>query len=78
MANTLILVDRRDNPWRKVNVTLRWDGGGSDRVWVNDSGRGDFYGTGLITEVQAPGETIRVHEKVNGNSTIVARSRNAH
>ena len=78
MANTLILVDRRDDPWKKVNVILHWKGGGSDRVWVNESGRGNFGGTGTITRVQAPGDEIPVYEKVNGSTTFVARSKNAH
>ena len=37
MANTLILVDRRDDPWRKANVTLSWKGGGYSKVWVENS-----------------------------------------
>ena len=78
MANTLILVDRRDDPWKRVNVTLCWKGGGYDHVWVDESGRGQFGGTGTIIEVQAPGEKIPVYEEVKGNTTIVAKSKNAH
>jgi hypothetical protein len=78
MANTLILVDRRDDPWKKVNVTLRWKGGGHDRVWVDNTGRGQFGGTGTIVEVRAPGETIPVYQEVNGSTTIVAKSKRAH
>ena len=78
MANTLILVDRRDDPWRRVNVTIVWKGGGYDHVWVDDSGRGSFGGTGTILEVQAPGERISAYREVKGNTTFVAKSENAH
>lgn len=76
--NTLILIDRRGDPWKKVNVTIIWKGGGRDHVWINDSGRGEFSGTGIVIEVQAPGETIPQYASVNGSSTIVAKSKNAH
>lgn len=78
MANTLILVDRRDDPWKRVNVTVVWKGGGSDRVWVDESGRGSFSGSGTIIAVQAPGEKIPVYKEVNGSTTFVAKSENAH
>lgn len=78
MANTLILVDRRDDPWKKVNVTIVWKGGGYDHVWVDDSGRGSFGGTGTVKEVQVSGETIPVYKVVKGDTTFVVKSENAH
>lgn len=78
MANTIILVDRRDDPWKKVNVTLAWKGGGYDHVWVDDSGRGQFSGSGTILEVQVAGEKIPVYQEVNGSTTFVAKSDRSH
>jgi len=78
MANTLILVDRRDDPWKKVNATIVWKGGGYDHVWVDDSGRGSFGGTGTVKEVKVAGETIPVYKEVKGDTTFVAKSENAH
>jgi hypothetical protein len=78
MANTLILIDKRDDPWRKANVTLVWQGGGYDHVWVDESGRGQFGGSGTVLEAQVGGEKIPVYKKVNGNSTIVAKSDRTH
>jgi len=76
--NTLILVDRRDDPWSNVTATVIWNSGGRDHVWINSSGRGEFSGSGTVKEVQVAGETIRVYQKVNGNSTVVVRSTKAH
>jgi len=78
MANTIILVDRRDDPWKKVNITLVWKGGGSDRVWIDDTGRGTFNGSGTIANVRAPGEDIDVYREVNGNTTFAVKSKNSH
>jgi hypothetical protein len=78
MANTLILIDRREDPWKRVNVTLVWKGGGYDHVWVDESGQGKFNGSGTVIEVQAPGEKISVYKEVNGDTTFVAKSQNAH
>ena len=64
MANMLILIDRREDPWKRVNVTLVWKGGGYDHVWIDESGRGKFNGSGTIIEVQAPGEKIPVFKEV--------------
>ena len=76
--NTLILVDRRDDPWGKVTATVIWSGGGRDHVWINSSGKGEFSGSGTVKEIQVAGETIRVYQKVNGSSTVVARSKKSH
>lgn len=78
MANTIILVDRRDDPWKRVNVTIVWRDGGYDHVWIDDSGRGQFSGTGVVKAVQVAGETISVYREVNGSSTFEAKSENAH
>ncbi|NMC45526.1 MAG: hypothetical protein GYA52_01710 [Chloroflexi bacterium] len=78
MANTLILVDRRDDPWRKATVTLSWKGGGYSKVWVDDSGRGAFSGSGVVMEAQVAGEKIPVYRPVNGSTTIVVKSDRAH
>ncbi len=78
MANTLILVDRRDYPIRKATATLVWRGGGYDHVWVDDSGHGQFNGTGTIITVRIPGEDIEVYKSVNGSTTVVARSERNH
>ena len=78
MANTIILVDRRDDPWKKVNVTLAWKGGGYDHVWVDDSGRGQFSGSGTILEVQLAGEKIPAYQEVNGSTTFVVKSDKSH
>jgi len=78
MANRLILRDRRKDPWGKVNVRLFWEGGGQDGIWVDESGSGEFGGSGVVSHVVAGGETIKIVERVTGNSTIVAISRNAH
>ncbi|NSW53443.1 MAG: hypothetical protein HPY85_13140 [Anaerolineae bacterium] len=78
MANTIILFDRRNDPWKKVTVRVCWNSGGSDKVWVNESGRGNFDGSGVVSEVIAPGESIPCYQKVNGNSTIVVKSEKSH
>lgn len=78
MANTLILVDRRDDPWGGVTATLVWRGGGYDHVPVDRSGRGSFGGTGTVSEVRVAGETIPVYTRVTGNTTVVAKSEKAH
>ena len=78
MANTLILVDRRDDPWGGVTANLEWSGGGYSRVAVDRSGRGQFVGTGTITNIRVAGETIPVYARVSGNSTVVAHSEKAH
>jgi hypothetical protein len=78
MANTLILVDRLDYPIRKVTATLVWRGGGYSRVWVDDSGRGQFNGTGIVITVRIPGEDLDVYKTVNGSTTVVAKSDRNH
>jgi hypothetical protein len=78
MANRLILRDRRKDPWRNVNARIFWEGGGQDGVWVDSSGNGEFRGTGVVAYVEAGGEKIHVVQKVDGSSTIVAISQNAH
>ena len=79
MANTLIREDSRNDPWRKVNVRIFWEGGGQDGVWVGDSGRGEFNGSGIIKYVAVAGEEIVPSpRKVDGRTTIMAISRNTH
>jgi len=78
VTNTLILVDKKNDPWKRVNVTLVWKGGGYDHIWIDDTGRGKFNGTGTIIEVQAPGEEIPVYKEVKGDTTVVAKSDKAH
>ena len=79
MANILVLEDRRNDPWRKVNVRVVWEGGGQDGVWINDSGRGKFNGSGLISHIIAAGEHIvPAPRKVTGSTTIIAVSRHSH
>jgi len=63
---------------RCTHVTLAWKGGGYDHVWVDDSGRGQFSGSGTILEVQVAGEKIPVYQEVNGSTTFVARSDRSH
>lgn len=80
MANKLILLDRRDDPWKKVDARIFWEGGGQSGVWIGDSGTGEFSGSGVITHIVVAGETIQSHvpRKVNGETDVVAKSRNAH
>lgn len=78
MANRLILRDRRKDPWGKVNVRLFWEGSGQDGIWIDESGSGEFGGTGVVSHIVVGGETINIVERVNGSSTIVAISRNNH
>jgi len=78
MANRLILRDRRNDPWGNVNARIFWEGGGQDGVWVNSSGTGEFGGSGVVSYVDIAGEKIHVVQKVDGSSTIVAVSQNAH
>lgn len=78
MANTLILIDRRDDPWKKVNATIVWKGGGYDHVWIDDSGRGSFGGTGTVLSIKVAGEEIPVYKELRGDTTFVAKSENSH
>lgn len=79
MANVLILEDRRNDPWRKVSARIFWDGGGQDGVWVGESGRGEFGGSGVIKYIAVAGEEIvPTPRKVDGRTTILAVSRNTH
>lgn len=78
MANTLILVDPRDNPVRKVTAVIEWQGGGYDHVWVDDTGRGQFSGTGTILKVTIPGDGVPLYQKVNGSTTVVAPLQKNH
>lgn len=78
MANRLILRDRRKDPWGKVDVRLFWEGGGQDGVWVNESGVGEFSGTGVVSHIVAAGEKIPITQRVDGRTSIVAISDNSH
>jgi hypothetical protein len=79
MANRLILRDRRDDPWGNVEARIIWSGGGQDRVWVNSNGLGEFNGSGNVKEVQVAGEYLpAIPSRVDGSTTIVAISNNAH
>ena len=78
MANRLILRDRRKDPWGNVTARLFWEGSGQDNIWVNSSGNGEFNGSGVVSYVDVAGEKIDVVQKVDGNSTVVVISRNAH
>ncbi|QRN82096.1 hypothetical protein JR338_06485 [Chloroflexota bacterium] len=78
MANTLILVDRRDYPIKKVTATLEWRGGGYDHVWVDDSGRGQFSGTGTIVIIKIPGDSTPCYQTVNGSSTVIGKFDKSH
>ncbi|MCZ7670431.1 MAG: hypothetical protein M5U34_26360 [Chloroflexi bacterium] len=78
MANRLILRDRRKDPWGKVNARIFWEGGGQDNIWVNESGNGEFSGTGIVSDVEVAGEKISIVQKVDGSTSIIAISRNTH
>jgi len=78
MANRLILRDRRKEAWGKVNTRVFWEGGGQDSVWVNETGAGEFNGTGVVSYIEAAGEKIPVVQKVDGSTSIVAISQNTH
>jgi hypothetical protein len=78
MPNRLILRDRRKEPWGKVNVRLFWEGGGQDGVWVDESGNGEFGGTGVVSHIIVAGETIAITKRVDGRASIVAISANTH
>jgi hypothetical protein len=79
MANTLVLEDRRSQPWGKVDARVFWEGGGQDGVWVNESGRGEFPGSGTILYIKVASEEITpTPRKVDGRTTIIAVSRNTH
>lgn len=78
MANRLILRDRRKDPWGKVNARVFWEGGGQDSVWVNESGSGEFNGTGVVSYIEVAGEKISIVQKVDGGTSIVAISKNTH
>lgn len=79
MANLLVLEDRRNDPWGKVNARVFWEGGGQDGVWVGESGRGEFDGSGIIKYIIVAGEEIvPTPRKVDGRTTIIATSRNTH
>jgi len=76
--NRLLLRDRRKDPWGNVNARIIWESGGQSAVWVNSNGTGEFNGNGIISFIRVPGEDIDVAQKVDGNSSIVVVSRNAH
>lgn len=78
MANRLILRDRRKDPWGKVTARVFWEGGGQDSVWVNESGNGEFNGTGVVSYIDVAGEKISIVQKVDGGTSIVAISQNTH
>ena len=76
MANKLVLEDRRNDPWGKVEARIIWEGTSQQSsVWVNESGRAEFDGTGLINAVVVAGEAITPPpRKVNGSTTIIVTS----
>ena len=78
MANRLLLRDRQKNTWGRIDARVFWEGGGQDGVWVNESGTGEFDGTGIISYVEAAGEKIPIVQKADGSTTIVAVSQNVH
>ena len=78
MANRLVLRDRKKNPWGKVNARVFWEGGGQDSVWVNESGNGEFSGTGVVSYISVASEKISIVQRVDGNTSIVAISQYAH
>lgn len=79
MANRLILRDNRDYPWGKVTAHIFWVGGGQDSVWVNESGIGEFSGTGNIKHVDVAGEILYSDpSRVDGRTTVMARSNRSH
>lgn len=79
MSNRLILQDRRGYPWGKVTARIMWAGGGQDKVWVNESGIGEFNGSGVISEIIVAGESLPPEPaRVSGNTTVRARSERAH
>ena len=80
MANRLVLRERRGYPWGNVEARVMWSGGGQDKVWVDSSGIGEFYGSGDIRVIKVAGESIyNFHPPtVNGNTTVTATSDNAH
>jgi hypothetical protein len=79
VANKLIVVDRNGYPWGKIEVVIRWAGGGIDHVWINEDGMGEFGGTGVISEIKAPGETIyATPPRVDGRTTCRAQSNKSH
>lgn len=79
MPNLLVLEDRRNDPWGKVSARIIWEGGGQSEVWVGESGRGEFSGSGLIQYIKVAGEEIPVTpRKVDGRTTIIAVSKYAH
>lgn len=55
MAVTLIVQDRRGNPYGKVNAFIKWSDGTSN-VWVPDSGRATFSTTGTIEYIEIAGK----------------------
>jgi hypothetical protein len=78
MANRLILRDRRKDPWGRVNVRIFWQGGGQDGVWIDETGMGEFGGTGIVSHIVAAGEEIPIMRKVDGTTSIVAISKDTH
>ena len=78
MANRLILRDRRKDPWVKVSARIFWEGGGQDSVWVDESGNGEFGGSGVVSHVIVAGEKMTILQRVNGSTSIVAISQNSH
>jgi hypothetical protein len=80
MANSLILRDRRGYPWGKVTATILWAGGGQSKVWVDESGIGEFnLSSGVIEKIIVAGETLPPSPaKVNGNTQVMAKSGNSH
>jgi hypothetical protein len=81
MANNLILRDRRGYPWGKVTATIIWVSGGQSKVWVNESGIGEFnLSSGVIDKIIVAGETLYPlsSPKVNGSTQVMAKSDNNH
>lgn len=79
MANKLIVREARGYAWGKITVRISWAGGGFSEVWINESGIGEFTGTGTIDTITAYGETLPPDpSKVYGDTTVMAKSSRNH
>ena len=80
MANNLVLRERRGYPWGKVTATIFWVGGGQSKVWVDESGVGEFnLSSGVIEKIAVAGEILYPKPAiVNGNTQVLAKSDSNH
>lgn len=80
MANSLVLRERRGYPWGKVTATIFWVSGGQSKVWIDESGLGEFnLSSGVIEKIVVAGETLFPSPaKVNGSTQVMAKSSNNH